>query len=124
MIRPKGGCRCADRAVPASENCRLQRVTSGKVLWMYLERMSGDEFMILIVSAATAAGAWYQWYRIALIRTLVDRNVSRPLLLAAPVFCMMLLYVVLRSWAADDVRSSGIYMTFYMLGAPGFWLPP
>jgi len=81
---------------------------------MYLQRMSGDEFMVLILSGFAAASAWYRWYRAVLVRTLVDRNASRPIFVAAPVVCLMLLYAILRLWAADDVRSS-IYMTLYMV---------
>ena len=82
---------------------------------MYLERMSGDELMVLIVSAFAAASAWYRWYRAVLVRTLVDRNASRPVFVVAPAVCLTLLYAILRSWAAADVRGSSIYMTFYMV---------
>lgn len=77
--------------------------------------MSGDEVMVLIVSAGTAAIAWYRWYCAALVRTLVVRNASRTIFVVTPAVCMVLLYAILRSWAADDVRDSGTYMTFYMV---------
>jgi len=77
--------------------------------------MSGDEVMVVIVSAVVAAMVWYRWYSAVLVRSLVMRNTSRPLFVAAPVVCLALLYAILLRWAADDVRHSGTYMTFYMV---------
>ncbi len=77
--------------------------------------MSGDEVMVLMVAAVVAAMAWYRWYSAVLIRALVMRNASRPLFVAAPVVCLTLLYAILLRWAADDVRHSGTYLTFYMV---------
>ena len=82
---------------------------------MHVESMSGDEVMVLLVSALAAAMGWYRWYRAALVRALVVRNAGRRIFLLAPVACLALLYVALRLWAADDVRNSGTYMLFYMI---------
>lgn len=85
------------------------------VLSMRVESMSGDEVMVLIISAVGGAMAWYRWYSATLVRALVVRNASRSTFVVWPVICMVLLHAILRSWAADDVRDSGTYMTFYMV---------
>lgn len=77
--------------------------------------MSVDEVLTLVISAVIAAVAWYRWYSATRVRSLAMRNASRPLFVAAPAVCLALLYVVLSRWAADDVRHSGTYMTFYMV---------
>ncbi len=77
--------------------------------------MSGDEVMVLMVAAVVAAIAWYRWYSALLVRALVMRNASRPLFVAAPAVCLALLCAVLLRWAADDVRHSGTYLTFYLV---------
>jgi len=76
--------------------------------------MSGDEVMVLVFSAVVAAFAWYRWYAAAMVRTLVSRNASRFIFIAAPVACLAMLFLVLRWWAADDVRDSKTYLLFYM----------
>jgi len=83
--------------------------------------MSGDEVVVLIVSVVAAVTAWYRWYGTALVRTLAVRNASQSIFAIGPVVCMVLLYAILRSWAADDVRDSGAYVTFYMV-AGAAWL--
>jgi len=77
--------------------------------------MSGDEVMVLMVSGVAAAIGWYRWYRTAFVRTLIVRNAGRSIFVVGPVACMALLYIVLRLWAADDVRYSGTYLPFYMV---------
>jgi hypothetical protein len=83
--------------------------------------MSGDEVMVLLFSAVVAAFAWYRWYAGAMVRTLVIRNASRFIFIAAPVACLAMLFIVLRQWAADDVRDSETYLAFYMV-AGGAWI--
>ena len=93
--------------------------------------MSGDEAMVLLISGVAAVVGWHWWYRAALVRTLIVRSASRSIFLIGPVVCLALLCAVLRLWAADDVRNSGLYTTFYMVAgaawvglvAPlyGFW---
>jgi uncharacterized membrane protein YjfL (UPF0719 family) len=77
--------------------------------------MSGDEKMVLIGSLVVTAGFWLDWYRAAFINTLVVKKANRLLYVAAPVICVILLYIVLRNYAADDVRESTIYLPFYMV---------
>jgi hypothetical protein len=76
--------------------------------------MSGDEFVVLVVSIVMAVFAWGWWYATMRIRTLVVRNAGRAIFAANPVTCMAMLLLVLRWWAADDVRYSGTYLMFYM----------
>ncbi len=90
-------------------------MTAIEVLLMNIESMSGDEVMVFIVSIVAAASAWYRWYCATLVRTLGVRSASRSIFGVGPVVCMVLLYVILRLWAADDVRNSGTYMMFYMV---------
>ncbi len=77
--------------------------------------MSGDEIMLLLFSAVAAAYTWFRWYAAGFVRTLVARNASRLIFITGPIACLALLYVILRLWAADDVRNSGTYLTLYML---------
>jgi hypothetical protein len=83
--------------------------------------MSGDEFIVLVLSAIVAAFAWYRWYAAATVRALVNRNASRFIFIVAPVACSAMLFLVLRWWAADDVRNSGTYLLFYMV-AGAAWI--
>lgn len=77
--------------------------------------MSGDEIMLFLLSAVATACVWYWWYARAAVRTLVTRNMSRLIYITGPIICLSLLYLVLRWWAADDVRDSEIYLTLYMV---------
>ncbi len=83
--------------------------------------MSADEVMVLMFSAVVVAFAWYRWYVAATIRALVSRNASRFIFIVAPVGCLAMLYLVLRWWAADDVRNSETYLLFYMV-AGAAWI--
>jgi hypothetical protein len=75
--------------------------------------MSGDETMVVLVSMVVAAVAWYRWYAATRVRTLAIRNAGRSLFAMTPPLCLALLFIVLRLWAADDVRYSGTYLAFY-----------
>jgi uncharacterized membrane protein YjfL (UPF0719 family) len=76
--------------------------------------MSEDETMVLIVALIMAVITWFKWYRMVSVKTLIIRNASRFIFVALPVICVALLYLILRKYAADDVRDSGIYLLFYM----------
>lgn len=76
--------------------------------------MSGDETMVMLVSMVVAVVAWYRWYAATRVRTLAIRNAGRSLFAMTPPICLVLLFVVLCLWAADDVRCSGTYLAFYM----------
>ncbi len=75
--------------------------------------MSGDETMILLVSLGVAALAWYRWYAATRVRVLAVRNTGRSIFIATPPICLAMLFMVLRLWAANDVRYSGTYLMFY-----------
>lgn len=77
--------------------------------------MSGDEIILMLFSILVTAYTWYRWYSACLVRTLVARNTSRLIYVTGPIVCLILLYLILRWWAADDVRDSGTYLTLYML---------
>jgi len=71
--------------------------------------------MLLLLSGFVTAYAWYRWCMAACVRTLVVRNASRLIFVIGPIVCLMLLYLILRRWAADDVRDNETYLTLYML---------
>jgi uncharacterized membrane protein YjfL (UPF0719 family) len=75
--------------------------------------MSGDEVMILLVSLGVATFAWYWWYAAMRVQALAVRNAGRSIFVATPPICLAMLFLVLRLWAADDVRYSGTYLMFY-----------
>ncbi len=80
--------------------------------------------MLLLLSVAVTAYAWYRWYAAAFVRPLTVRNTSRLIYFTGPVVCLALLYLVLRRWSADDVRNSQTYLTLYMLAGAawvGLW---
>ncbi len=76
--------------------------------------MSGDEVMALTVSIGAAAFAWLRWYAVLRVRMPAIRNAGRSVFVAGPIACLVMLFLVLRWWAADDVRYSGAYLTFYL----------
>jgi len=96
-----------------------RRVVGGPAMIVLLKRVqravSGDEVMLLLLSVSVTAYAWSRWYAAAFVRPLVVRNTSRLVYFTGPLVCLSLLYLVLRQWAADDVRDSGTYLTLYML---------
>ncbi len=97
----------------------LQAVPAFTIPFERVKRtMSGDEVMILMVSIGVAAFAWFWWYAAVRVRMLVVRNAGRSIFIAGPIACLLMLLLVLRWWAADDVRESGTYLTFYtVMGA-------
>ena len=80
------------------------------------DNYSPDEAFALIVGIIIAVGAWITWYYALLVigRKVRTRGPRWPLALA-PVVCVLLLYVVLARWSAEDVRTDPAYMVFYMV---------
>jgi hypothetical protein len=76
--------------------------------------MSVDEVVVLAVSIFVAVFAWGRWYAATRVRVLAVRNAGRFIFVVSPIACLAILLVVLRWWAADDVRYSGTYLAFYM----------
>lgn len=81
--------------------------------------MSGDEVVVFVVSAITAAVSWVRWLWQA---TAVARRSSgaadRAWLFGGPLAGFAVLACVLRFLAADDVKESPVYLAFYaVMGA-------
>ena len=81
--------------------------------------MSGDEVVMLVVSAIVALVSWGAWFIAPASVSRVGRRPSgRRLLKLTPLVAAALLWVVLRNASAHDVRDDPAYLTFYlMLGA-------
>ena len=81
--------------------------------------MSGDEVVILVISAILALMFWGTWYiKPALVRHVGRRPSRRWLLQVTPIAAAALLWVVLRNAASYDVRDDPRYLAFYLvLGA-------
>ena len=81
--------------------------------------MSGDEVVMLVVSAILALVFWGTWYIAPmLVRQVGRRSSRRSLLQITPLVAAALLWIVLRNWASFDVRDDPRYLTFYLvLGA-------
>ena len=78
--------------------------------------MSGDEVFALIISGVVALLLWVQWYRqVVIVRTIGPTRTARLPLSVAPLLCAVILFVVLRRFAAHDVRDSGRYLAFYLV---------
>lgn len=84
--------------------------------------MSGDEVAVLIVSGMLALIFWMLWYRrLVAVRRMRAPAPGRRLLAATPLLALALLYVVLETASASDVRDDRTYLAFYVvLGAA--WL--
>lgn len=76
--------------------------------------MSPDEVIVLVISGVVAAWAWFGWYlralRINLHRT---RGSGRVHLLTAPMIAVAVIFAVLRTLAAQDVRDDPRYLALY-----------
>jgi hypothetical protein len=81
--------------------------------------MSGDEVVILFISAILALIFWGSWYiKPTLVRHVRRRPSGRHLLHITPLAALALLWFVLRSAASFDVRDDPKYLAFYLvLGA-------
>ena len=81
--------------------------------------MSGDELVVLLVSAGLALWFWAAWYiRPMLVVYVGRRPPGRVLLQVTPLVVAAVLWVVLETAASHDVRDDPTYLTFYLvLGA-------
>lgn len=84
--------------------------------------MSPDEVMAMLVCGAIAAFGWSRWYwRTAMATTLGSTHSVRLPVYMTPLVCAVLLYLILRHFASEDVRDSAVYLAFYeIMGAA--WL--
>src|SRR2546422_2621701 len=84
--------------------------------------MSGDEQIVLIASAGVAVWAWYGWYIPAIIvERLGAPRPGRRLILLPPVVCAAVLFLVLKTVSAHDVRDDLRYLGLYLVVGAG-WL--
>jgi hypothetical protein len=80
------------------------------------EHYSSDEAFVLIFSILLALICWLTWYsQLGMVRRQFRRSGGRGLLAWTPAVCAGILYVVLKLWSAEDVRSDPAYMFFYMI---------
>ena len=81
--------------------------------------MSADETIVAVIAAVMSLIAWLGWYvPVATVGQPRLPRRGRPALLAAPLLCAAVLYVVLKTVAAHDVRDDPRYIFFYLvLGA-------
>lgn len=78
--------------------------------------MSGDENLLLFASGIVALACWGVWYLWLLrLPRLGSRGAPRRLLTVVPGVCAVLLYLVLTTAAARDVRDSEVYLTLYLV---------
>ena len=78
--------------------------------------MSEDEVFVLVASGVLAAIFWIRWYRHCQAVTWVRSGLGlRLAVIAVPVFCGALLWLVLRHLAAHDVRDAPQYLAFYLV---------
>jgi len=79
------------------------------------DHFSPDESFVLIGTSVVGLVAWASWYyALAKVGRGVRRCGRRWHLAWAPLFCAALLYIVLRAWSAEDVRTDDRYMAFYL----------
>ncbi len=78
-----------------------------------------EDGVLLLFILAGAGYFWWRWYRDILVVSTLGRPLSfRHPLLFAPLLCGLVLFRILRLYAAHDVRNSPLYLCFYMaLGA-------
>jgi uncharacterized membrane protein YjfL (UPF0719 family) len=81
--------------------------------------MSEDEVFVFLISCVVAAVAWLGWYFRWQTVARLRRDLGTRLVVAGmPVLCAVLLWLVLRHFAAHDVRNAPVYLAFYaVLGA-------
>ena len=78
--------------------------------------MSEDETFAFLFGLATAGYTWILWFR-DLFAVPRGRSgfLGRLILSGVPFVCALVLFQVLRRFAASDVRDDGLYLTFYMV---------
>ena len=81
--------------------------------------MSGDEVVVLVGSALLSILCWGAWFiRPTFVRRFAGPGTGRLLLYLAPLVAAALLFLVLRTVSAHDVRDDPRYLAFYLvLGA-------
>jgi uncharacterized membrane protein YjfL (UPF0719 family) len=78
--------------------------------------MSGDETLAMVVSAILAVGLWGRWFLASMRVTSIGAGrVTRAPLWLVPLACFALLWAILRTLAAHDVRDDMGYLLMYAL---------
>lgn len=78
--------------------------------------MSDDETFVLLASGATCLVTWFVWFRGLLgVSPIAARHGAVTAVLAAPWACAALLFLVLRTVSAHDVRDDAKYLFFYQV---------
>lgn len=84
--------------------------------------MSGDEAFALLAGGLLAAWSWYGWYVPAVsVQRLGAHSPGRNVVLWWPVVCALILFGVLKTISAHDVRDDILYLMLYMVLGAG-WL--
>lgn len=84
--------------------------------------MSGDEAFALLVGGTIAVWSWYTWYVPAVsVQRLGAPSPGRMVVLWWPAICALVLFGVLKTISAHDVRDDLLYLTFYLVLGAG-WL--
>src|SRR5437773_1055304 len=80
------------------------------------EEFLGDEFLLLMGSTLVAiAGAATWYFPVVRVARLGRRQNDRLLLILFPFVCLGLIWVVLKRFAAGDVRNSAGYITLFLV---------
>src|SRR5206468_9122370 len=86
------------------------------------EEFSDDEWLLFIGSAFVAIAGAATWYvPVTRVARLGRRRNSRLLLFFLPLICLGMIWVVLRRFAAGEVRNSAGYITLFLV-AGAAWL--
>lgn len=92
--------------------------------------MSGDEIFALIVSGVLGLIGWSRWLGgLLFLNPSLRGEPARRLAWLAPLGAVAAMLFVLLSWSSHDVRSSALYISFYMamwfgwIGTLNFLLP-
>lgn len=92
--------------------------------------MSGDEIFALIVSGVLGLIGWSGWLGgLLFLKPLLRKAPAQRLAWIAPLVSAAAMLFVLLSWSSHDVRSSALYVSFYMamwfgwIGTSSFLLP-
>jgi hypothetical protein len=78
--------------------------------------MSGDEVAVTLFSGIIGVAVWAWWYGSIFLRKASPVSRTAPpqfLLVAPPLIALLLLFVILRTCAADDVRHDHRYLAMY-----------
>jgi hypothetical protein len=83
--------------------------------------MSGDEVLVLLTGSVVGLICWGIWlYRTQSVHDLYGSWRERLMLMVTPAACAMLLWIILKLYAAEDVRHAGEYLLMYSAMGAGW----